>query len=73
MVVNSTRRIPSYSFRRIREGWKDAVVGFALYSMLRMSGIAVLTITGLLVLILTPLFGWLCRVHQRRKPVSMQG
>lgn len=47
--------------------WKDAVVGLALTSMLRTIGIAVFALDGLLTLILTPWFGWLYRLHQRRK------
>lgn len=53
--------------------WKDAVVGFALTSMLRTIGIAIFAIAGLLTLILTPLFGWLYRLYQRRKRAPVEG
>jgi hypothetical protein len=52
--------------------WKDAVVGLALSSMLRGIGIAVCATAGLLTLILTPLLGWLHRLHQRRHRLPIQ-
>ena len=53
--------------------WKDAVVGFALASLLRTIGIAIFVIAGLLTLVLTPLFGRLYRLHQRRKKRPHRG
>jgi len=52
--------------------WKDAVVGFALSSFLRTIGIATFAIAGLLTLILTPLFGWVYRLHLRRNRIKIE-